>query len=369
MAASESDFTDLTESGDAYLSDEWPLLVRAIEYLTPLFAQTDIAGTEPTHIIEGIRWGEGTGHNEWRIITVSGDLLVQENTGTEGTPVWTTRNTFVSGSGLSVATDHGGLGGLGDDDHTQYSLADSSRNFTGSLTVKNSADATLEFTVDAGTSAEQIAQLVLADQGTDAWLIQKNATGQFLIRDAKNLQTILTISANVGADKIVITSDGVGIGGAPAAGKELDVAGDIIADGNIAGASATITNAISGGSVDTTASNELTKAWGVTESTPSSSGGSITFDFSASNYFEVTLTESITSITLSNTSIPGPRTIVLKQAAASAFSVTGWPAGVKWANDTAPSMPSGFDDEKVITILVKADGTSFRGMYADDFTV
>jgi len=37
--------------------------------------------------------------------------------------------------GITVITDHGGLSGLGDDDHTQYSLADGSRDFSGEVVV------------------------------------------------------------------------------------------------------------------------------------------------------------------------------------------------------------------------------------------
>jgi hypothetical protein len=369
MAASETDFSALVESGDAFLADEWPLIVRAVQALTPFFVQQFASGTEPAHVLEGLALGESTTHFQWRVMVVGTDLLVQENTGTEGTPIWTTRNTFATGSGLVTATDHGGLGGLADDDHTQYVLATGARNITGSQSLVNAADATLAITIDSGTTVEQISELALADQTTTRWSIRKAANGKFIIRDVVNGQDTMTVDANAGADKLVITSNGVGIGGAPAAGKELDVAGDITADGDVAAATGAITGALTSGSFDTTASNELTKAWGVTESTPSSSAGAITFDFSASNYFEVTLTENLTSITLSNVGIPGPRTIVLKQAAAASYTVAGWPAGVKWANDTAPSMPSGFDDEKVITILVKADGTSFRGMFADDFTV
>jgi len=40
-----------------------------------------------------------------------------------------------SGSGASSASDHGALSGLSDDDHTQYSLADGTRDFTGNVTM------------------------------------------------------------------------------------------------------------------------------------------------------------------------------------------------------------------------------------------
>ena len=53
--------------------------------------------------------------------------------------------------GGATATDHGNLSGLGDDDHTQYLLADGSRNLTGNLAV--SASVTIDgrdISVDGG---------------------------------------------------------------------------------------------------------------------------------------------------------------------------------------------------------------------------
>jgi hypothetical protein len=367
MATETEDFTTLDVAGDDFLATQYPYLVRALQGLAAFFEHKVATGTEPSDILEGLIYGESPNRNEWRILVSSGDLLIQENTGSEGSPTWTTRNTFATGSGLTTVSDHGGLGGLSDDDHTQYVLADGSRNITGSQTVKNTADASLKVVIDAGTSTEQIAEVVLADQGTESWSLRKTASGTLVIRDLENNQDVCTFNPASGADHIVINSVGVGIKKTAADSKALDVQGDARVSGNLALATLTGSGAAAVQTLDTTASNEVTKAWGSAEQTPSSSGNAITFDFSASNYFEVLLDENITSITISNTGIPGPRTIVLKQAAASSFTVSGWPS-VVWAGGTAPSMPTGFDDEKVITILVKSDG-SLRGFFADDFTV
>jgi len=368
MATSSSDFTSLLESGDDFLATQYPFIVRALQGLAAFFEQKVATGTEPADILEGMIYGESPNRNEWRLVVSSGSLLVQENTGSEGSPTWTTRNTFLTGSGLSVTSDHGNLGGLTDDDHTQYVLATGARNITGSQTVKNSADATLQLTIDAGVSAEQIAELVLADQGTDSWAFRKTASGNLVLRDLENNQDVVTLNPAAGSDHIVINSVGVGVKKTAADSKAVDVQGDARVSGDIATATVTASGAATAQSVDTTASNEVTKAWGSTEQTPSSAGGTLVLDFSASNYFEVLLTENITTITINNTGIPGPRTIVFKQAAASSFTLSGWPAGVIWAGSTPPSIPTGFDDEKVITILVKSNG-DMRGFFADDFTV
>lgn len=358
MPGSLSDFQNLVESGEGvYLGDDavegqWRKAVRALQALAVIFAHKVATGTEPNDILEGLILGFSPNRNEWRFkIDSGGNLLVQENTGSEGSPVWTTRNTFVAGSGFSATSDHGALGGLGDDDHPQYLLATGARNIAGNQRLDNGADASLELEIDAGSSAQQIAQVVLSDRGTKAWAIRKSATGTLIIRDLINNQDVVTLNAAAGADHIVINANGVGIKKAAGSGKALDVNGSVLAT-----------------AVDTGSANEVTKAWGSTESIPSSSAGALTLDFSASNYFEVTLAENITSITINNTSIPGPRTIVFKQDGTGSRTLAGWPAGVKWAGDAAPVLPVGANDEKVVTILVKANG-DLRGLFSDDITV
>lgn len=54
---------------------------------------------------------------------------------------------------ISAQIDHGLLAGLGDDDHTQYVLADGSRAFTGGITPPSYTDGTrpTASTLPAGT--------------------------------------------------------------------------------------------------------------------------------------------------------------------------------------------------------------------------
>ena len=368
------DGTALVETGtDVYLGSnategQWNKLVRLLKALTAVAIQKSAGGSEPTDILEGWVLGLSPNRNEWRIKVVGTDLLIQENTGSEGTPVWTTRNTFATGSGLTVTSDHGGLSGLADDDHTQYVLTSGGRKITGSQELENSANAQLSLQIDSGTSAEQISDIILSDRGTQRWSLRKAASGSFILRDLVNSQDILAVAANSGTDKIIVNSTGVGIGQAASGGKEFDVLGDIRASADVASATVTASGAVVGASINATSPNELTKAWGVTESAPSSSSGTLTLDFQVSNYFEVTLTENVTAITISNLGIPGPRSIIFKQAAASSFTIAGWPAAVLWAGDAAPVMPSGFNDEKIVTIIVKA-AAAMRGVFSDDITV
>lgn len=75
-------------------------------------------------------------------------------------------------------------------------------------------------------------------------------------------------------------------------------------------------------------------------SSPSSSSGAITFDIANGNAFQVTLTESITSITLSGEPASGKfAEIIIKfiQDSTGSWAIT-WPAAVKWPTGTAPTM-------------------------------
>jgi len=73
--------------------------------------------------------------------------------------------------------------------------------------------------------------------------------------------------------------------------------------------------------------------------TPTSSGGTLVLDMEKGNVFEVTLTEDITTLTLSNfpaSGIFGAITFIAKQDATGTRVIT-WPAAVKWEQDTGLS--------------------------------
>lgn len=75
------------------------------------------------------------------------------------------------------------------------------------------------------------------------------------------------------------------------------------------------------------------KDYAITNTTPSSSSGAITFDYSLGQSFSVTLSENITAITLSNPPVSGKFGeihIKFKQPGTT-YTVSGWPAAVKWS--------------------------------------
>jgi hypothetical protein len=99
--------------------------------------------------------------------------------------------------------------------------------------------------------------------------------------------------------------------------------------------------------------------------TDSSSAAAVTFDFSVDQKLKITLTENITSITL--TPAAGPCNLVLEIVQDStARTVTGWPAAVKWPGGTAPTISTGSGDVDILCFFY--DGTNYYGSFLQDFS-
>ncbi len=116
-----------------------------------------------------------------------------------GKPVILNASGLIDGSmNGAAATDHGALTGLGDDDHTQYLLADGTRALTGDLDFAGN-DATFDDNAKAvfGTGAD--AEIYY--NGTDL-IINPDAVGagSAAIQGACTISNTLTVSANVTID-------------------------------------------------------------------------------------------------------------------------------------------------------------------------
>lgn len=109
-----------------------------------------------------------------------------------------------------------------------------------------------------------------------------------------------------------------------------------------------------------------------TNTNPSSSSGAITFDAANGNYFNTTLTENITSITLSNPAASGLVTeiyIEFLQDATGSRTVSGWPAAVKWAGGSAPTITTTASTGRdVIRLTTRDGGTTWLGTYEQNFS-
>lgn len=104
------------------------------------------------------------------------------------------------------------------------------------------------------------------------------------------------------------------------------------------------------------------KDYSETCSTPSSSAGALDIDLESGNVAEVTLTEN-TTVTFSNppaTGIAGSLTLILHQDATGSRTVT-WPASVKWAEGTAPTLSTSASAIDVLTFVTTDAGTNWYG--------
>lgn len=117
--------------------------------------------------------------------------------------------------------------------------------------------------------------------------------------------------------------------------------------------------------------NAEIKDYSVTSSSPSSSSGAITFDIENGNAFEVTLTENITSITLSNPSATGKYCEILikfKQDVTGSRTLAGWAAGVKWPGGSAPVLSTTGSSVDIVTLKTWDAGTLWYGDYSKDYS-
>lgn len=85
-------------------------------------------------------------------------------------------NQAAAQSTLGIITDHGGLSGLSDDDHTQYSLADGTRSFTGAVTIARS-DAGTNTALTGLTLRRNTTDTAAASLGVDIVLELEDAAG------------------------------------------------------------------------------------------------------------------------------------------------------------------------------------------------
>lgn len=101
-----------------------------------------------------------------------------------------------------------------------------------------------------------------------------------------------------------------------------------------------------------------------------SSSGTVTFDLDDGNVFTSTLTES-TTVAFVNPPASGTAqgfTIVFTQDATGGRTVT-WPASVKWAGGTAPTITATASATDVVTLITYDGGTTYYGFLAgQDFS-
>lgn len=102
----------------------------------------------------------------------------------------------------------------------------------------------------------------------------------------------------------------------------------------------------------------------------SSSAGTLTIDLTTGNSFVTTLTENITTITISNppaTGDYGQFVIKLIQDGAGGAFTVAWPASVIWPAGTAPVMTTANNAIDEVTLRTIDAGTEWRGSFSQAF--
>ena len=114
------------------------------------------------------------------------------------------------------------------------------------------------------------------------------------------------------------------------------------------------------------------KDYSITSTTPTSSSGAITFDCANGNAFQVTLTENITGVTLSNppaSGLYGEIIIKFVQDGTGSRTVGGWPGAVKWPGGTAPTITTtATTGTDLVTLKTWDGGTTWYGDYSQDYS-
>ena len=111
------------------------------------------------------------------------------------------------------------------------------------------------------------------------------------------------------------------------------------------------------------------KDYGLTSTSPSSSSGSITLNMTNGNAFQTTLTENITTVTLSNPPASGTYgEIIWKVTQDSVARAITFPAAVKWPGGTAPTISTGSGDVDLITLKTWDGGTTWYGNFSQDYS-
>lgn len=98
-----------------------------------------------------------------------------------------------------------------------------------------------------------------------------------------------------------------------------------------------------------------------------SSSGTATFDWSLGDYFTITLSENVTTITISNT--PGSgfgTTIAIEITQDSTARTVAWPASFRWEGGSAGAVSTGNGDVDLLILTTFDNGTTWDATLSND---
>lgn len=200
---------------------------------------------------------------------------------------------------------------------------------------------------------------------TPKLLIAKNSsTGAFTITVKTSAGTGVVVPQNTRAllycDGTNVVSAGAVVGPASstdtALAKYSGTSGGVLADsGWLLGATNTLN------AQDAVLQRPELKDYSETVASPASSAGTLTLDVTTANVFNVTLTENVTTLTLSNPSPTGKAcsiTLFLKQDATGGRTFA-WPASVKSPGGSLPAVTSAANAQDIYSLATKDAGTTW----------
>ena len=96
----------------------------------------------------------------------------------------------------------------------------------------------------------------------------------------------------------------------------------------------------------------------------SSSSNTTNLPVYLNSYFYTTLSENTTFAFASPSSGANSIVVEIKQDASGSGYTVGWPASVKWAGGSAPTLSSGANDVDILTFITRDSGTNWYGFAA-----
>jgi hypothetical protein len=214
--ATSADFYLLTLSGDAYLSDQWPHVARALKGLRPFFESREIAGTDWDAHLQGLQFAaNATTRRKWRIFGDNTSFYVQSNTGTDADPTWVTASHADADgflSGMRLRFKDANFDKYTDELHhdgVNFYLSESNDgkaqiNLNGQIRLSDIANPAVTFEGDTDTGVRRSAAntVTLVAGGTDGVDVTASAvtikqaataTGTLNVQGATDLDTTLNV--------------------------------------------------------------------------------------------------------------------------------------------------------------------------------
>lgn len=225
-------------------------------------------------------------------------------------------------------------------------LATQSGTFSGTSSGTNTGDQTITLTGDVtGSGTGSFAATIANNAVTYAKLQDVSATDRILGRSSAGSGDVQEITCTAAGRAILDDAD------APAQRTTLGL-------GTIA-TQASSSVSITGGTVAGVKFTDYTEA----KTAPTISSGTLTLNLNDAQVFDVSLNANITTLTISNTDATSNTvnafTLIFTMDG-TARTVT-WPAAVKWAGGTAPTLTSTNAKKDVLSFMSPDNGTTWLG--------